>query len=616
MIDEFALIKCIGKGAFGEVYLTSKKGSSQLYATKKVPKNKIESSSIKKYFLNEISILRELNHKNIIKLETIRQTIHNYYIITEYYNGGGLSDCLKRYKQLYGRNFTEEIVQHLMRQIIEALRYLHGLKIIHRDLKLDNLLINFESEEDKNNLNMLKAQVKVIDFGFATYLEGANLRYSILGSPINMDPILLTKLNNKNFSYLLGYNEKADIWSLGTVCYELITGEGVFIAANLVDLVNKVEHGIYHLPLNLSQEIISFINCMLQYNGKNRLSADELAQHPFLVKNVNEFTKLDLTKLTNLVDSKGLIINIKREEDKNPLYNLQSQQNYPQQRIYYQYPQNNVVLPQYQTTTYNFKNNIGYNYYQNNGPKYYMASVNGTNNVNKMQYYEKMNAKIIEDKKNLKRIFSSQEKNKLKQNNNIINNVEVKHKSVIPLPNKSNSNNINYINKITNNSPSRNKNPNNPNINSYKSMERDVSPNNKKILVRVNSSKSMNTVNSEKIQYPYQIGTTYENENTIQNIQNYLNQDQTLMNNNKLGIPNIFPFTYSGQSSNKNNSTSSDIYNNQPNSFSENNFDRREISSDAIDGIFDFNIGNELAPDPNFVINSEINKKIKLKNNS
>jgi serine/threonine protein kinase len=64
-------------------------------------------------------------------------------------------------------------------------------------LKLENLLINYETEEDKNNLNLLKAEVKIIDFGFATRLNGSNLRYSILGSPINMDPILLTKLNNK-----------------------------------------------------------------------------------------------------------------------------------------------------------------------------------------------------------------------------------------------------------------------------------------------------------------------------------------------------------------------------------------------------------------------------------
>ena len=130
MIDEYCLIKCIGRGAFGEVYLTSKKGSNQLYATKKVSKQKVETPSIKKYFINEINILRELNHKNIIRLETIRQTVHNYYIITEFYNGGGLSECLRKHRMIKGKPFSEEIVQHLMRQIIDALKYLHSKRII------------------------------------------------------------------------------------------------------------------------------------------------------------------------------------------------------------------------------------------------------------------------------------------------------------------------------------------------------------------------------------------------------------------------------------------------------------------------------------------------------
>ena len=315
MIDEYTMLKCIGKGAFGEVYLTSKAGTNQLFATKKVSKQKADSPAIKKYFINELTILKEIKHKNIVHFETIKHTIHNYYIITEFCNGGGLSDCLKKYMTLYGRAFPEEIVQHLMRQIVEALKYLHGIRIIHRDIKLDNILVNFESEVDKNSLNMMKAQVKLIDFGFATHLGAANVRYSTLGSPINMDPILLKKLTSKNgTANLIGYDEKADIWSLGTVCYEMLIGKGVFNAETMVDLIKKVEYGNYHVPTNLSKEVVSFLNGMLQYSAKNRLSAEELSRHYFLTKNIKDFKRIDLTKVCHKLDNQGLNINIKRNQ--------------------------------------------------------------------------------------------------------------------------------------------------------------------------------------------------------------------------------------------------------------------------------------------------------------
>ena len=414
MIDEYSLLKCIGRGAFGEVYLTSKKGSTQLFATKKVSKQKIETPSIKKYFINEITILKELHHKNIIRLETIRQTIHNFYIITDYYNGEDLSSCLRKHRMIKGKPFSEEIIQHLMRQIIDALKYLHSKRIIHRDLKLDNILINFESEEDKKNLNLFKSEAKIIDFGFATYLDSNGLRFSILGSPINMDPALLSKLINQNLSNLIGYNEKADIWSLGTVCYELITGKPIFHAQNLLDLVRLVENGIYHLPTDISEELVSFLTSMVQYSSKNRLSAEELSKHPFLTKNINEFTKLNLADYANKMDAKGIIFNIKKDPqlDK-PIFDVQARLNYFQQQQIYQ----------------NFKNNgiqrftPAYNYYGNTGPKYYMAKTTTRPVENKVQLNQQgqmkelLNPLINKHNTQLQRQpYSYQDKN-LKNNN-------------------------------------------------------------------------------------------------------------------------------------------------------------------------------------------------------
>ena len=162
MIDDLTLIKCLGKGSFGEVYLTNKKGHSQKYATKKIPKSMADSQQYKKYFLNEITLLQKINHKNIMKLVEIKQTKDNYYLVCELCNGGDLNNCLDKYRKMHRTPFSEEIVQFLMRQIVDAIKYLHHCRIIHRDLKLDNILVHFENEEDKQNLNMFGAQVKIV----------------------------------------------------------------------------------------------------------------------------------------------------------------------------------------------------------------------------------------------------------------------------------------------------------------------------------------------------------------------------------------------------------------------------------------------------------------------
>ena len=342
-VDDLNLIKCLGKGSFGEVFLTTIDNKKGLYATKKMDRKYADQPHVSKYLKNEISILRELNHINIVKLEDVKITQNHYYLVMEFCNGGSLSDCLKKYQQKFGKPFSEEIVQYLMKQIVNGIKYIHSRHIIHRDLKLDNILVNFDSEIDKNDLNMMKAIIKIIDFGFATHMGKANLAYTALGSPINMDPKILKKMtdnkNGINTDKLVGYDQKADIWSLGTLCYEMIIGKSAFNCQSMEELIKKVESGNYSIPTSLSKELVSFLNGMLQYNSQKRLSASELARHHFLTKNVRDFEPIEIRKVSNKIQQNQLNINIKKnntiwsifnEEDEQKLINIPTNYLIPQ----------------------------------------------------------------------------------------------------------------------------------------------------------------------------------------------------------------------------------------------------------------------------------------------
>ena len=570
-VEDYSLGQCIGKGAFGEVYLTTKKGINKLFATKKIPKYKVENPTIKKHLIDEIEILQTLNHKNIIKLETIKQTTNNYYIITEYYNGGGLFNILKQYKKVYHKAFPENIIQHLMRQIIDAIIYLHQRKIIHRDLKLENLLINYESEEDKNNLNLLKAEVKIIDFGFATHLDGSHLRYSILGSPINMDPILLTKLNNQNLSYLIGYDEKADIWSLGTVCYEMATGETLFPVQNINQLVQRVEIGIYHIPIYISQELVFFLERMLQYLGKDRLNAVELSMQPFLTKNVNEFTKIDTTNPNNKFDALGLIVNIKKGSQ----YGLNM---------------NQLLLPNYNNQNYL----QGYNYYANTRPKYYVA------NMNKQNYgYQYKQAQINNQYQNkyepVKKINDHQKLIQIKNYNS--NPIKINNQNKLNYPSQKQ---INLINK---------------NLESNKTQE--------KLKINNKNTNKKNYESNENISPFININNNIDNHNETDIMKNKTEiPSPDLLNQSPFNISNSVPFNYQKINSSFVQSGNNTLYNEfMPKNKMNKSFinkenplynkahfslidSRKEISSDVLDNLFDFNIGKELAPEPDIIINN------------
>ena len=325
LVDDLVLTKSLGKGSFGEVFLTKKANGPGLYATKRMGRAEYEKPENYKRLANEISILKGINHPNIVKLIEVKKTKNHIYIVTEFCNGGSLFEKLNKYIKANRKAFSEEIVQYLMRQLVSAINYLHKNKIIHRDLKLDNILVNFPTENDKNNMNMLAAQVKLIDFGFATRLKSShhNLTNTILGTPSNMEPHMLRNMEKHQIS-VQGYDEKVDIWSLGTLCYEMLVGNLTFYGRNMNELYEKVKQGNYKMPLWLSKEAVSFLNGMLQYDSNKRFSSDDLLRHDFLIKNVKDFQKVDKEQLKGKIQGNMMKINIR---DNNTIWGIFNENN-------------------------------------------------------------------------------------------------------------------------------------------------------------------------------------------------------------------------------------------------------------------------------------------------
>ena len=434
MLKDYKLFNVIGEGSFGQVFLTQKGNDPNYLATKRLDFQQI-SPDMKRFIDNEMSIMRILKHPNIIRLVDLLQSSNHYYIIIEYCNGGTLSDCIRK----YGRPLPIEVVQYFMRQIVNGVKYIHSKRIIHRDLKSDNILLNYKNLADKNNMNLLSAEVKIIDLGLAKQLMPNEYTNTAVGSPLNMDPIILKKfIKAGGYEKLQGYNEKADIWSLGAIFYEMLTGRPLFMADGIEELEQKVEIGNYYLPtyLNLTKEVISFINGMLQYNGDLRLSADELSKHDFLVKNVKDFIPANLQPIQHKVSGFNLIINSKQNETIKNMFNKKDK---PEWEAYL-----NGLLIEYKLAKEYFKEN-NLTKQENNANKLYLFIQNVKNQYDLGNYsymkslpnpitpefiygcsieernkkYLEVISKILNDKTQLETIMKSYDINALRTNNEL-----------------------------------------------------------------------------------------------------------------------------------------------------------------------------------------------------
>eukprot|EP00522_Entomoneis_paludosa_P004407 CAMPEP_0172472886 /NCGR_PEP_ID=MMETSP1065-20121228/68572_1 /TAXON_ID=265537 /ORGANISM="Amphiprora paludosa, Strain CCMP125" /LENGTH=939 /DNA_ID=CAMNT_0013231053 /DNA_START=1728 /DNA_END=4547 /DNA_ORIENTATION=+ len=286
VVAGYALQQKLGSGSFAVVYKGVRTAPSPQHPNTVAIKAIARSSEklTKKVLQNleiEITILRTYRHKNIVCLHDVQKTDHHFYLMLEYCAGGDVQGLIRSRKS--GR-LTEGLTRRLMRDLSAGLRFLWGQELIHRDIKPQNLLLTGAlpldeiDDPDKTDelyqrraaLNFPSGQfaLKIADFGFARHLQTTSLAETLCGSPLYMAPEILQHHR---------YDAKADLWSVGTVLFEMIAGRPPFHGENHIDLLRNIQRKAVRLPadVKVSKECVNLLRLLLNRNPLSRAGFKE-----------------------------------------------------------------------------------------------------------------------------------------------------------------------------------------------------------------------------------------------------------------------------------------------------------------------------------------------------
>ena len=336
------LLNIIGKGSYGNVYLAKNNSNNQYYAVKVISKSQLQSKIVYQYFNNEIYILKHINHPNIVKYISLVEQKKDYWLIIEYCNGGSLVKALKYHLTKFNKPIPENIVRHFIKNILIAVIYLNNKNIIHRDIKSDNILLHYEDEEDLLSNRFLNAKIKLIDFGFARYLDENELAGSLVGTPMYMDPnVLKTFLESKSRVVQGFYDQKVDVWSLGILTYELLIGIVPFISKDIQGLFQNVNKRDFYIPKEkkrdffLSENAIKFIDKTLNIDPNARPLPSELINDPWINEEDGILYQMKTDEEIKLIKNKKLFINFWKPKENNIFnkFNLKEKINFKKKDI-------------------------------------------------------------------------------------------------------------------------------------------------------------------------------------------------------------------------------------------------------------------------------------------
>ena len=292
--EKYDFGKKIGQGYYSEVYLCKNLITNKKVVIKIMKK---KNQSLNKELLKKIDSLKILNHQNIMNIHEFYEGKINIYFINEYYKKGNLLNYCLRNKEI-----TESLISIILFQILSAINYCHKQNIIHKDLKLENIMIS-----DKTIFGF--PFIKIIDFPTAIFIESEYKKNDLIGIPYYFAP----EIFENNITY------KSDIWSIGIILYYLITRKRLFEGKDYENLVNDIKNKEIDFNFiefrNSSFEIKDLLIKLLKKNPNERINAEDALNHNFF----NKYNTKDKLSQLSIEEIRKLLYNISKFKPKNSL---------------------------------------------------------------------------------------------------------------------------------------------------------------------------------------------------------------------------------------------------------------------------------------------------------
>ncbi|ODV92758.1 hypothetical protein CANCADRAFT_30816 [Tortispora caseinolytica NRRL Y-17796] len=303
-LRNYKILSEIGKGSFANVYKATDTRTNSVVAIKSAATGKLLEKLLQS-LESEIQILKNVTHPHIVSLLDCQRSTGHIYIVTEYCSLGDLSFFIKHRNDIanisaMGSIFerypspqdsdglNETLVKHFVQQLASALKFLRSKNLIHRDIKPQNLLLSPAKHTKSEFESMGFAGVyslpllQLADFGFARVLPSTSMAETLCGSPLYMAPEILRYEK---------YDSKVDLWSTGTVIYEMAVGKPPFRAANHIDLLRKIDTNndkIKFRNTDVSPELASLIKGLLRRKPSDRMSFKEFFESEVVTTPIND----------------------------------------------------------------------------------------------------------------------------------------------------------------------------------------------------------------------------------------------------------------------------------------------------------------------------------------